>query len=403
MEKLDRSKPSFRAYLVGAYLFSVPVFAYSESLGLLIIPQIMGILLTSYAILDILRNIKIKIPLEIQLYGLLGLWAASTFIFAISKDEMQIKALGTLIKVVIATLACTQLIKDETDLLKALKIFILSSFVVYYLNRHELLLLRFSDGIIGAKRLASTITNPNFAANYALTIIWASVFIFLYNRKRLLELIFFIMPIGISLLIIYHAGSKKGLIGIGLLVLFLGRLLYIRAKSSSRKTLAILISIFLVALVVYFIFTSPFFYRLNQFGRSKEDIERLDLAGEAINVWLMNFKTFIMGVGYDNFRLISIYHTYAHSTPFELLASSGIIGCSLFGAFLFLLFRKFAFLYRHAPTAKSKSTYFSILVLFYLFFLFMLAEPLQDSRELLPILGIIAAFGQHNILKLKQC
>jgi hypothetical protein len=103
VDQTNRSKPTLGAYLVGAYLFSVPAFAFSESLGLLIIPQIIGAVLVAYALLDILGSQSIKIPREIQLYGLMGLWAVITFSFGASTSEWR--ALGTLIKVVVATLA----------------------------------------------------------------------------------------------------------------------------------------------------------------------------------------------------------------------------------------------------------------------------------------------------------
>ena len=38
MDAATPAKPTLGAYLVGAYLFSVAAFAYSESLGLLMIP-----------------------------------------------------------------------------------------------------------------------------------------------------------------------------------------------------------------------------------------------------------------------------------------------------------------------------------------------------------------------------
>jgi O-antigen ligase len=141
---------------------------------------------------------------------------------------------------------------------------------------------------------------------------------------------------------------------------------------------------------------------MEEFGRAETDIKRLELAGEAIKVWLMNWKTFIMGVGYENFSSFSRYQTYAHSTPLELLASNGIIGFSLFMSFLALLFRKFFYLYRYARMQELKSTFFSALIFLSLYILFMLAEPLQESRELLPIIGGLAAFGQYYVLRLTQ-
>ena len=404
MDQVDRSKTTFRACLVGAYLFSVPAFAYSESLGLLIIPQIIGALLVAYAILDILGSLKIKIPYEIWLYGLMGLWAAITFIFGPRTGEWGTLSLGTLIKVATATLACAQLIKDETDLLTALKIFVFSILFFYALNRDDLQFLRVAGQITEDERFAGTLINPNFAAMFSLTVIWASVHLFLHSRKKLLKGALYLVPIGLSLLVIYYSGSKKGLIGIGLYVLFLARLLYLRQTSFYRKVFIILASSSLIIVAGYFIYTSPFFFRIEQFiyGGSVSDARRLELAGEAIHVWLLNWKTFIMGVGYDNFRLYSSLQAYAHSTPLELLASNGLVGFSLFMGFLGLLFRKFIYLFRHALNQELKSIFFSTLIFLSLYSFFMLAEVLHDSREMLPILGCLAAYGQYQLLRLRQ-
>jgi O-antigen ligase len=394
---------TFRGIFVGAYLFSVPVFSYSESMGLVIIPQIRGVLLVAYAIFDMLRTKSIKIPFEIQLYGLLGLWAATTFIFGESTSDLR--PLGTLIKVVIVTLACAQLINDETDLFTALKIFVVSIPIVYYLNIDDLQSLSLVSQVAEDDRFAGTLTNANTAAIFSLTIIWASIFLLLLSKKSLLRKALFFIPIGFSLLIIKYSGSKKGLIGISLFVLFFARLLYIRQHASFyKKSLVILVSISLIVVTVYFIYTSPFFYRIEEIldGGSISDIKRLELANEAINVWLMNWKTFFMGVGYDNFRLFSAMQTYSHSTPFELLASNGIIGFFLFVAFLALLFYKFLYLYRHALNQEFKTIFFSALIFLFLYSFFLVAAILHDSRELMPILGCLAAFGQYHLLLLRQ-
>jgi O-antigen ligase len=398
VDQIVRSKPTLGAYLVGAYLFSVPAFAYSESLGLLIIPQITGALLVAYAVLDILGSQSIKVPLEIQLYSFMGLWAATTFIFGANTSEWN--ALGTLIKVVAATFACAQLIKDETDFFTALKIFAFSILFVYYQNRYELRYLRITDQIGETDRFAGTLANANNAAIFSLTIIWASIVLLLYSRKGVISRALYFVPISISLLIIYYSGSKKGMIGMGLFALFITRLLYIRQRSSFyRRGLVLLISCFLIIGVSYFIYASPFFSRMEQLlhGGSGSDINRLNLAAKAIHVWLMDWKTFIMGVGYGNFGLVSDTQTYSHSTPFELLASNGIIGFSLFVGFFFFLFRKFVFLYRHIFNQELKSVYFACLIFLFIFSFFMMAAVLHDSRELMPILGTLAAFGQYQL------
>lgn len=359
----------------------------------------------AYAILDILGSQSIRIPNEIRLYGFMGLWAVITFFLGTSTSEGGTLSLGTIIKVVIATLACAQLIKDETDLFTALKMFVFSILFVFYLNRTDLQLLRMADQIRETDRFAGTLANANYAALFSLTVIWASALLLLHSRKWLLRGTLFLIPIGLSLLIIYYSGSKRGLIGLGLFVLFFTRLLYIRQHSSFyKKSLVILISSSLIIIAGYFVYSSPFFFRMGQlfYGGSGSDINRLDLASEAINVWLMNWKTFFIGVGQGNFKFFSYQQTYSHVTPLELLANIGIIGFFLFMGFLFLLFRKFIFLYRHTFNQKLKSIFFSTLIFLFLYSISMLTSVLYDSRELMPILGCLAAFGQYHLCLLGQ-
>lgn len=405
VEQVNKPRSSFRAYVVGIYLFSVPAFAYSQSMGLLIIPQITGALLLGYAILDILGNQRIKIPREIRVYGFLGLWAVVTFYFAVSTGETETLRLGSLIKVVIATLACAQLIRDENDLFIALRIFVFSIVLVYFLNKDDLQLLRMADQITDSDRFGGTFTSPNFAAMFSLTVIWASVVLMLQPTKKILSQALYLIPIGISLLIIYYSGSKKGLFGVGLFVLFLARLLYIRQRSSFyRRSFILLVSSFLITIAGYFIYKSPFFFRIEQlfYGESVSDIRRFDLLGEATHVWLMNLKTFFMGVGYDNFRLFGSLQTNAHNTLLELLACNGIIGFFLFISFLFLLIRKYILIYRTVSDQELKSTLFSILIFLFIYSFFMLSDVLSDSREMLPVLGCLGAFGQYHLLRISR-
>lgn len=185
----------------------------------------------------------------------------------------------------------------------------------------------------------------------------------------------------------------------GIFALFCARLSYIRQHSSFyKKSIIMLISSFLIIIAGYFIYASPFFFRMEQlvYGGSASDINRLTLIQEAIGVWLINLKTFVMGIGYDNFRLFSALQSYSHSTPLELLSCTGIVGFFLFMGFLYLLVRKFILLYKFALDRESRTIMFSILIFLFIFLFFTLAAVMHDSRELLPILGALAAFGQYH-------
>jgi O-antigen ligase len=401
MDSLASSKPTLGGYLVGIYLFSVPAFGFAESSSLLIIPQILGALLAGYALYDVLGRFEIQIPAEIGLYALLGLWAVLTHFVGPRAGEGLTPSLGTLLKVVVATVACSQLIRTDADLFMVLRMFAFSVVLVYVQNVEEIKYLQMAGGVADEDRFAGTLSNANAAAIFALTVVWAAILMLLRAQKAWLGRVTYFVPIGVSLVIIYYSGSKKGLIGLALLVLFVTWLMYKRQEPTLlRKGLAVLVSAGLIVVAGYFIYTSPFFFRMEQFfaGMSNaSDSARWDLAREAIQVWLMDPKTVFMGVGYDNFWSYSTLGTYAHSTPLELLASNGIIGLALFLGFLTLLVLKFIRLYKGATEPGSKVLHFAILVFLFVFTFFMATAVLHDSKEMLPILGCLAGFGRYQL------
>ena len=403
-DAVGASKPTLGAYLVGAYLFSVAAFAYSESMGLLMIPQAVGALLLAYALLDILKKFRIEIPAEIGLYGLMGLLAVLTYFVGPDVGEWGTLSLGTLIKVVTATLACAQLIKSEVDLETALKIFVFSILIVFYQNLADLRTLSVADQIPEMDRFAGTFTDPNTAAIFSLTVVWASILLLLRARKRLWSWISLPVPIVIALVIIYYSGSKKGLMGLALFVLFLARLLYTRRNSTLyQKSFILLGAAVMIVVAGYFIYRSPFFFRVQQlvYGGDAGDVNRYYLASDALKIWLRDWRTFLIGVGYDNFRFVSDLQTNSHSTPLELLACNGLVGFSLFMGFLGLLFRKFVLLYKRAVDPELRRTFFLIIVFLFVYSFFMFTHVLHTSRELLPILGALAAYGQYRLRLLR--
>jgi O-antigen ligase len=284
--------------------------------------------------------------------------------------------------------------------------FVFSVLFVYYQNAGEIGYLRMAGQVTEEDRFAGTLSNANTAAIFALTIVWAAILLLVRSKKPLSKGLVYFLPVGVSLIIIYYSGSKKGLIGLALLVLFVTRLMYQRQeKTPFRRGLVVLVSAAMIILAGYFIYTSPFFFRMQQLfaGISNaSDVNRWDLAREAIQVWLTNWRTFLVGVGFDNFWTHSALATYAHSTPLELLASTGLIGFTLFMGFLVLILRKFLRLYRRASDAESKSVYFAIGIFLLIYTFFMVTAVLFDAKEQLPIMGCLAGYGQHQLLLLSQ-
>lgn len=397
-------KAGLPGYVVGAYLFSVAAFTGSASGALSIIPQVLGAVVVGYALYDVLASFQIKIPASIGLYGLFGLWAAFTHYIGPRAGEGLIPSLGTLLKVVAATLACAQLIKTDADLFMSLRLFVFSILYVYYVNRGEIGLMQITGQVTEEDRFAGTLSNANVAAIFALIITWAAILLLVRAQKDRFKGVVYLLPVGVSLVLIYYSGSKKGLIGLALLVLFVTRLLFKRENlTPMRRGLIVLASAALILVAAYFIYTSPFFFRMQQLlaGLSNaSDANRLELAREAVEVWLTNVRTFFVGVGFDSFWTHSKLGVYAHSTPLELLASTGIVGCALFLGFLGLLFTRFIGLYRKAAEDGSKQLFFAIEILLFIYTFFMATAVLYDAKELLPILGCLAGYGQYRLRQL---
>jgi O-antigen ligase len=393
-------KPRLGALLIGAYLFSVPAFGYSDSSALLAIPQVLGALLVGFALYDLAGRLRINIPLEMGLYGLMGLWALLTFLPLQGTTADDTASMGTLIKVVVISLACAQLVKDDDDLYIALKIFIFSAILVYIMNRGELQMLQFTGAASERDRFAGTMTNANTAAIFSLTILWAGLVLMKRSGFRLVSAAAYVPSMAAASLILYYTGSKKGLMGLALLAVFAGRLLYIRRKPTlAKKSLIVVVSLALIGVVAYVIYTSPFFFRIEQlFGgvTNASDMNRLILAKESVEVWLSSVRNFFIGVGYDQFWKFSSFASYAHSTPLELLASNGLIGLALFLGFLGLLWRRFIRLYMRTADVSLRSEYFGIMIFIFIYTFFMLFAVLHESRELLPILACLAACGRAH-------
>jgi hypothetical protein len=85
----------------------------------------------------------------------------------------------------------------------------------------------------------------------------------------------------------------------------------------------------------------------------------------------------------------------------ELLASTGLVGLSLFLGYVGLLFRKFIRLNLGAPDTESKTLYFAINILLFIFAFFMITAVVYDAKEMMPILGSLAGWGQYRLLLLQ--
>lgn len=390
-------RASLGSYMVGSYLFSIPILSYSSVFDLSFIPQLMGLFAVLYAIVDILMTKRLNIPYEIGLYGIFTTWLVFTFFLAGELESLD--SLLTSVKVGIITVCVAQLIKNDKSFYNVLFIYSLSIPLVLYLNYETILFLSFADKMPGMERFEGTIENANIAAIYAISIVWASLLLlFKPNAKAIIKPIYFAF-ISIALFIIFFSGSKKGMIGILLFVLFASWVFIKKNKHSFGKiAFSFIISISLIVTTIYFVYTSPFYYRLENLmhftvNASSSDEDRLYLFKTAIEIWLKNGINFFFGIGHNNFAVHNDLQLYSHSTISEILVSSGIVGFLLyFSALGFLLKnlyiqKKIVIKTKHF-TSVIGCFFFIILILF-----FNASAVLYSARDLWPLTGIVAAYS----------
>jgi hypothetical protein len=386
-------KASFGSYLVGLYLFSVPVFSYSGDLGLNKIPQIVGAFVLIYALYTLIRTPWIYRNNPIFLYFLFTIWSLTTYVFA--EFQSQTESIFSLLKVAFISISVTILIKEQSDFICALSFFFISVFITFWLNYNEIMSFSQLTDITEEDRFAGTFSNANTASLYSLGIIWAG-FILLFIRHIPAVFRFIIYTgIGIGYVIILYTGSNKGLLGIIFLTIIIAWILVRRYGSTrSGKAIIALLVIGGIYIILGIIFNSPFFFRVQTMfsGENDSAIKRVFIFLEAISVWTSSIKNLLVGVGLDNFRFYSLLNDYSHSTISESLACTGLVGFGLYFSSFLSIFSTYLSVFR-----KYMSDSRNIIILIFSFLILELffnsAAVMYSDRLFWPLLGVISAFG----------
>lgn len=159
------------------------------------------------------------------------------------------------------------------------------------------------------------------------------IFLLIYRKREIGK--WFMLRLSMVLLFMYvtvRTGSRKSLIAEGILFIF-WIIAYIADRKSTKMDLKTFISFVVLALLVVVVFK----YLISEFVDT-EMFDRLsNMEGAAEGRWSMYQEAFelwkghpIFGVGYEQFRVLSSFGTYSHSTYAEILANNGLVGILLF-------------------------------------------------------------------------
>lgn len=156
------------------------------------------------------------------------------------------------------------------------------------------------------------------------------------NKRRIMDLVVLLFFMLVFSYVIILTGSKKSLLSAAILIL-IWLVVYLRDIHKNGMFIHKVITIMILCIAGCFAFyyftvsyleTASFERMLGLFTSGSTQI-RSNMYEEAYEF----FKSSpIFGIGYNQFRVISSWGTYAHSTYAEVLADSGIIGSVIYFA-----------------------------------------------------------------------
>lgn len=147
--------------------------------------------------------------------------------------------------------------------------------------------------------------------------------------KRLWNTVLSFMGILLFIYIVVLTGSRKSFISIALIVVYW--LIFVAFKEVGRAKLKGIIMSALLVIIGYSILNvmlkdSLLFLRLFDLFRSGDNT-RTGMYKVAIELFM---QSPIFGIGFNNYRILSGYGTYSHSTYAEALSCTGIFGSFLY-------------------------------------------------------------------------
>jgi O-antigen ligase len=391
-----RENISFKSILVGTYLFSVPVFSYSEDFHLNMIPQFIGLIIIAYAFYDSLKPHERIKNRSLFFYFLFTIWSVVSYLYI--GNFGQTEGILTLVKISLVIASTAFLIKNQQDLTTVLLMFFFSIFLTFYLNYNVIMNLRNLNNFGEEERFAGTFANANTAAIYCIAIIWAGFTVLLNKKQNFIVRAIIIAGLMIACFVIIYSGSRKGIIGLGFFSIVVA---WISIKKYGytlfRKVISIFIALCILAFVINLIYKSPFFSRVTTtFQGDASSAARLYLFKTAMDVWTSSTKNFIFGVGIDNFQFYNYLNTYSHSTISETLVCTGIVGFILFYTSFFSIFIiYFKILKRHRTDIGINLSLFFIFLIIVMFF--TTTSVMYEDKLFWPILAMVSSFGVSTL------
>ena len=333
----------------------ISIFAFSNIRLLVIVLQAIFLGAT---ILKILYKGNLRKNSYFIWYGAFLAWGLFTVLFAYNKS-VALQDIGNTVLKLLYFSSLLYYLTDKNKINDLIKIIVLAGFI---LAIRTILLTPFS--FYGTERLG---TNFDLNPNSLGISLGYSVILLLWLIIKQVKKIYFIALLPLMTLILL-TGSRKGFI-----MILIGFILFMVLKS--RKLKSVVFTTIISIALFYFLYelsmNVDFLY--NVIGRRIESLpffgSGFDDSDASFNTrWAMiidGYNLFLsrplVGYGFENYRLVSVFSTYAHNNYIEVLVSTGIIGLFLYYGFLIkiLIISIVNWLYR----AKDSSLVITLLLI----------------------------------------
>jgi len=391
--KID-SLSKMGAILSGLYLFSACIFNSME--GLSIITRLLALLiLASYAVTFTFRPYITRNGI-MKYYYYFVLWAIVTYPLS-QYPVLAYERIYTQIQILLITFCITQLIRSEKQIKYTLNVFLCSTYIALMLNVsgfvHSIIYNLTASRPI---RFAGTFGNSNGIALYSMLVCFSVVIVYFISKKSWLQYLHLSASLMISTGFIIQSGSRKGMIGFVLIFFLFGYSFY---KSYSHikwlRFLLIFVPLIMAGAVVNYFINSVFFSRIELMMSGEESslLERIYLIDRAFEVWIMNSKNFIFGVGYGQFIYYNRLGLVSHNSFSESTVTTGLPGFlfyfTMYASFFFSILKLFKLKIENIDFVM-KRTMFIIVIFTFLFF--EVSAIIFRSRYMLPFLALLSTY-----------
>ncbi len=272
-------------------------------------------------------NILKMFPIEIMLWFIFGLVVLFVSFFNAPDQQLHMSSMFTYFQFLLLTWAVFYIIFNERKIDFFLDTFILLAL----LSAFTAIIISHDFG--GGRISMGPNNNPN---SLGLTMVFAIGFLlFKLNSDSLISVILSFIIILFLTYVVILTGSRKSLLSVIIVIIF-WFIMVLFSNFKNANTITKMKHIFLVIILLftinlfsnYFFKDSIIFTRLTRLFQEGDKI-RSDMYSEALII----FKQYpLFGAGMQQYRVLSKYQTYSHSTYAELLSNTGLIGSIIYSA-----------------------------------------------------------------------